>query len=348
MSVAPATATGEAPGLVATLDEREQVLNFTFGGAIMNVSKTEAFVDDTAAYMFDPLGLITYSRVLCAICCGNSCPIKYNNDKSSYEYSMMSKCCCCCRCAWMEAHKGSSADDNIVPLAYTMRHEGCCYCGKENWAIGDMLPDAASPGDYIKGPIAYGIRNKPDCCKVGCCACWKIEKENCSQLIDGNIIMTTHMPIYRNPNPNPQSDGFGTKSDWEARSEVIGAMSVQNLLVPCFCCCAVPGGCPLNTQISVKKEFAATMSDDEKIKLGLFAMSPMPMVPTPGANFDPSMMPLPMHWLSVQALSVVGYVFGFGSTNAEVSYASLKGAFGNGMADTGDLIPKIMDGIKKK
>jgi hypothetical protein len=336
----------DAPGLIASQKDREHVVNFTFGGSLMNLNKTEAFTGESAAYMFDPMGLLTYQRVMCAICCGNSCPIKFNNDASSYEYSMMSKCCCCCRCAWMEAHKGSSADNNITPLAYTERHGGCCYCGKENFAVGDMKPGEA-PGEFVKGPLVYGIRNKPDCCKVGCCACFKIERENCSQLLDGNVVIETHMPIYRNPNPNPSADGYGTKSDWEARNEVVGTMSVQNLLVPCFCCCAVPGMCPLNTKINIKKDVAGSLSDDDKVKLGLFAMTPMPMAPTPGSNLDPGMLPLPMHWFSVQALMAVGYVFGFGSTNTEVSYNTLKGAFGNGMADTGDLIPKIMDQIKK-
>merc|ERR1712153_208472 len=48
--------------------------------------------------------------------------------------------------------------------------------GPETWGIGDMVADPESAGEFMKGPIKYGLRNKPDCCKAGCFSCWKTEK----------------------------------------------------------------------------------------------------------------------------------------------------------------------------
>ena len=124
----------------------------------------------------------------------------------------------------------------------------------------------------MKGPIKYGLRNKPDCCKAGCFSCWKTEKAACTAITEGDIIMNTLMPIYYNPNPPPAAGSeaaaaYGTKEDMEDRSEVIGTVTHQNLLIPTFICCAAPGACPLNVKIDLKKEYAASINDDEKMKL---------------------------------------------------------------------------------
>jgi hypothetical protein len=307
----------------------------------------------TCTIPFDPLGMLTYKRVLCLVMCDKLCPLKYGYDNVSYEYSMNYKCCCCCRTAWMEVHRGSSADVESevkgaedTPIGYTVNHpQGCC-AGPETWAIGDMIEDPEAKGEYIKGPIKYGIRNKASCCKAGCCAGWKTEKEACTAITEGDIIMNTLMPIYHNPNPQPAvgqpgAEEYGTAKDMESRSEVIGTVTHQNLLVPCFFCCAVPAACPLNIKIDIKKEYAATMNNDEKMKLGLLTQASTQLVPTPGQNMYPHVLPLPFKWFGHQTLAIVGYGFGFHNTNTEYRFMGVLKAFGNGIADTGDLISKI-------
>jgi hypothetical protein len=347
MSVAPS----DAPGLVSTIESRDTVYNHTFGGTLVNIGKTNAYNNtETAGLIFDPLGMITCKRVCCLICCGCTCPIKYAGGERTYEYSVKSSCFCCCKKAWMQAHRGSSADVESkkegaedVPLAYTQKHAGCCYGGQETWAIGDMEPDGS--GGYKKGPLKYGIRNKPSCFKTGCFSGWGPEREACAALTQGNIIMHTMMPIYRNPAGKPEGGGgsYGTRDDWAQRNQVVGAVTVQNIVMPCCCCCAVPSVCPLNTKVEINQDYAATMDDDEKIKLGLFSHASVPMVPVPGANLAPGVLPLPFAWFGLQTLLIVGYAFGYGNTNVEYRFTGLQEAFANGMAETGDLIPRAID-----
>jgi len=397
MSVAPLG----APGLIATIGERQTIYNQTFGGIIINIEQSEnaygykntvALVEEygnkgvqaakdmgaiqqdynpegflkpikdvlaeklpgfnTCTIPFDPLGMLNYKRICCFLMCGDLCPLKYGYDKVSYEYTMKYSCCCCCKKAWMQVHRGSSADVESekkgaedVPLGYTVKHpEGCCS-GPETWGIGDMVADPESAGEFMKGPIKYGLRNKPDCCKAGCFSCWKTEKAACTAITEGDIIMNTLMPIYYNPNPPPAAGSeaaaaYGTKEDMEDRSEVIGTVTHQNLLIPTFICCAAPGACPLNVKIDLKKEYAASINDDEKMKLGLLTHAAKTM-PVPGQSLFPHVLPLPFMWFGQQTLMIVGYAFGFENTNTEHKFIGVLPAFSGGIADIGDLVPKI-------
>merc|ERR1711865_656879 len=201
MSVAPLG----APGLIATIGERQTIYNQTFGGIIINIEQSEnaygykntvALVEEygnkgvqaakdmgaiqqdynpegflkpikdvlaeklpgfnTCTIPFDPLGMLNYKRICCFLMCGDLCPLKYGYDKVSYEYTMKYSCCCC--------------------------------SGPETWGIGDMVADPESAGEFMKGPIKYGLRNKPDCCKAGCFSCWKTEKAACTAITEGDII----------------------------------------------------------------------------------------------------------------------------------------------------------------
>merc|ERR1711957_601161 len=268
---------------------------------------------NTCTIPFDPLGMLNYKRICCFLMCGDLCPLKYGYDKVSYEYTMKYSCCCCCKKAWMQVHRGSSADVESekkgaedVPLGYTVKHpEGCCS-GPETWGIGDMVADPESAGEFMKGPIKYGLRNKPDCCKAG----------------------------------SEAAAAYGTKEDMEDRSEVIGTVTHQNLLIPTFICCAAPGACPLNVKIDLKKEYAASINDDEKMKLGLLTHAAKTM-PVPGQSLFPHVLPLPFMWFGQQTLMIVGYAFGFENTNTEHKFIGVLPAFSGGIADIGDLVPKI-------
>jgi len=351
-------APGDAPGLVSSIDNRVVVYNHNFGGVMLSIGETEAYNNTTTAgLLFDPLGMITLNRVCCMICCSATCPLKYADDKRTYEYSMKSSGCCCCKKAWMQVNRGSSADVESkkpgaedTPIAFTHLYKQGCCAGQETFAVGDM--EAEPDGSFKKGPFKYGIRNKPSCFKVGLCAGYATERAACSAITEGNIIMHTMMPIYRNPTGKPANAeassvaAYGTEKDWEQRSEVVGTVTVQNLLVPCFLCCAVPSLCPLNTKVDLNKEYAATLNDDEKMKLGLFSHASVPMVPVPGANFYPGVMPLPFKWFGMQTLMIIGYAFGYGNSNVEYRFTGLKEAFANGLAETGDLIPRAIDGVK--
>lgn len=347
-----------APGLADGVLMREKVFNATFGGTIVNLgcSKEAYKADngvqgDTECFMFDPLGMITCKRACCTACCGKSCPLRYastTNSGKGYEYSIQSSCC---GAKWMEARKGSSAEEEsggakVEYLAYTHVHKPGCGKPPETWGVGDMVPDGS--GGFKKGPIKYGLRNKASLCKVGLLGgCFAQEKESCNQLMDGNLIMITMMPIYHNAAGYDPNAGGPIHDD--TRNDVIGTVSMQNILVPTCCCCAVPGGCPLNVKVDIDEKYAHTMSDDEKYKLGLFAMTPNLAIPPPpgGVPLFPQVLPMPFHWFGVQLLMKIGYTFGIGMTNTEARYAGLKEAFGEGMADTGDLLPKIQDTVTK-
>lgn len=346
-----------APGLAGTWSQRDTVYNQTFGGTLVNIGKTQAYNGaETAALLMNVAGMVTCKRFCCLCCCDAWCPLGYTDGERTYEYSLNSSCCCCCKKAWMQANRGNSADveegkpgATLTPLGYSFKPEGCCYCGQETFSIGDMVQDHQNPGQYVKGPLKYGIRNKPDCCKVGCCALYAEERAACGQIFEGNVVAHTMMPIYYNPAGGPTDPAmvgkYGTQDDWESRSTVIGTVTTQNILMPCFCCCAQPGFCPLNIKVDLNKEYAATVNDDEKIKLGLFAHAAS-TVPIPGTNLYADVLPLPFNWFGSKALLMVGYAFGWGMTNTEIRYTGLKEAFASGMAETGDLIPRAIDSTK--
>ena len=126
----------------------------------------------------------------------------------------------------------------------------------------------------------------------------------------------------------------------EDRSEVIGTVTHQNLLIPTGCCCAAPGACPLNVKIDLKKEYAASINDDEKMKLGLLTHAAKVM-PVPGQSMFPNVLPLPFTWFGQQTLMIIGYTFGYANTNAEHKFIGVLPAFSGGIADIGDLVPKI-------
>lgn len=201
----------------------------------------------------------------------------------------------------------------------------------------------------VKGPLKYGIRNKPDCCKVGCCACYGPEKEACGAIIDGDVIVNTYMPLYRNPNPAPTdpelAKDYGTQGDWENRTEVVGTVTYQNLLLPCCCYCAQPAACPLNVRVDLNQAYAQQVNDDEKFKLGLFAHAAMG-VAVPGQHMYPGVLPLPMQWFTTRILMMIGYMFGWGMANTDYEFKGLKQGFASGLAETGDLIPKAIDAAK--
>merc|ERR1712070_355435 len=322
-------APGDAPGLVSSIDNRVVVYNHNFGGVMVSIGETEAYNNTTTAgLLFDPLGMITLNRVCCMICCSATCPLKYADDQRTYEYSLKSSGCCCCKKAWMQVNRGSSADVESkkpgaedTPLAFTHLYKQGCCAGQETWVVGDM--EKEPDGSFKKGPLKYGIRNKPSCFKVGLCAGYATERAACSAITEGNTIMHTMMPIYRNPTGKPANAeassvaAYGTEKDWEQRSEV-----------------------------DLNKEYAATIDDDEKMKLGLFSHASVPMVPVPGANFFPGVMPLPFKWFGMQTLMIIGYAFGYGNSNVEYRFTGLKEAFANGLAETGDLIPRAIDGVK--
>merc|ERR1712028_254123 len=171
MSVAPLG----APGLIATIGERQTIYNQTFGGIIINIEQSEnaygykntvALVEeygnkgvqaakDMGAIQqdYNPEGFLKPIKdVLAEKLPGfNTCTIPFDPlGMLNYKRS----CCCCCKKAWMQVHRGSSADVESekkgaedVPLGYTVKHpEGCCS-GPETWGIGDMVADPESAGE---------------------------------------------------------------------------------------------------------------------------------------------------------------------------------------------------------
>lgn len=331
--------------------EREMVYNQNFGGSVVSIGQTKAYKDsDTAALLFDPLGLITLNRVICFLACSQWCPLKYANNERSYEYHMKSACC---QNSWLEVHRGSSADvenekpgAEDVPIGYTSKHNA----GAETFAVGDYVKN--DKGDYVKGALKYSLRNKPSCFKKGPCNCFKVEQEACNACVEGKVIMHTMMPIYYNPNwekgiadKSDENKNFGTTKDWKDRSEIIGTVTLLNLLVPCAPCAAQPGACPLTVRIDINEEMAKTMEDDDKMKLGLLAHALAPANPQPATVYMDTL-PLPLAWFGKATMSTVGYIFGYGNTNTAYRFSGLQEGFAFGMGETGDLIPRAVDAAK--
>lgn len=342
-----------APSIADLYYQREMVYNQNFGGSLVAIGQTEAYKGaDTAALLFDPLGLITLNRVICFLVCSKWCPLKYANDTRSYEYHVKSACC---SAPWMEVHRGSSADvenqkpgAEDVPIGYTLKHT----TGSETFAIGDFKKVG---DDYKKGDLKYGIRNKPDCFKTGIFSGFKIEREACDACIAGNVIMHTMMPIYSYHGgydkaaeaaaKDEANKDFGTTKDWTARGEIIGTVTMQNLLMPCAPCAAKPGACPLTVRIDINEEMAKTMADDDKMKLGLFAHVAAPAAPEPASVYVDAL-PLPLGWFGKIAITGMGYVFGYGNTNTAYRFTGLQEGFAFGLGETGDLIPRAVDAAK--
>lgn len=343
-----------APTIADLYYQREMVYNQNFGGAVVAIGQTKAYKDnETAALLFDPLGLITLNRVICFLVCSKWCPLKYANDERSYEYQIKSACC---SAPWMEVHRGSSADvenekpgAEDVPLGYTHKH----VTGSETFAIGDYIKDGDS---YKKGPLKYGIRNKPDCFKKGPFNGFKVEREACDACVQGKVIMHTMMPIYSYHGgfdkaaeaaaKDEANKDFGTTKDWTARGEIIGTVTMQNLLVPCAPCAAQPGACPLTVRIDINEEMAKTMADDDKMKLGLFAHVAAPAAPEPARVYVDAL-PLPLAWFGKIAITGLGYMFGYGNTNTAYRFTGLQESFAFGLGETGDLIPRAVDAAKE-
>lgn len=353
MSKESAVAPMLGPGIADTYYEREMVYNQNFGGAVLSIGATKAYKDaDVAALLFDPLGLITLNRVICFLACSKWCPLKYANNERSYEYHVKSACC---SKPWMEVHRGSSADvanekpgAEDVPIGYTSKYTA----GLETFGVGIYQKDDKDE-KYVKGPIKFGIRNKPDCFKTGCFSGFKIEKEACEACMAGNVIMHTMMPIYYNPNwktgladkSEENVSKFGSTKDWQDRTDIIGTVTELNLLAPCTPCHAKPAACPLTVRIDIKEDMLKEFSDDDKMILGLLAHSLAPAAPEPASVYVDTL-PLPIAWFGKMTLVGLGYMFGYGNTNTAYRFSGLQEAFAFGMGETGDLIPRAVDAAK--
>jgi len=283
---------------------------------------------------------------MCLLCCGKLCPLRYasaSNENKGFEYKIV-KPCCGEKYITLQSGTTAGSGPDPVPIGFTSddHKKKCCLCAPlETWAVGDMMQEN---GAWKRGPLKYGIRNKASCFKTGFFACYAPEKEHCNQLVAGYPVVNTRMPIYSYAEPNRahnEQPPYGSIADWPARDNQIGSVVMSNFLLPCHCCCAVPSGCPLNIKVEINEPHASELSDADKMKLGLFAMAPFS--PDPLARIQPGFLPLPLAWFQWATLAQIGYIFGLQNTNTTADYSTLKEAFGNGAADTGDLIPWVKD-----
>lgn len=311
-SIAP-----EAPNV----NDMSRVTNHTFGGMVNEVGKT--------AYLMNPLSISCWN-IICGI------PyINYTADDKGIEYAMKTTGCFCCKkkmwkASRLDGVKLIGKPDAKVQLATTKDLSGAC-CGNIEYLVQGQ-----------DGGRSFAIHDDAKlvkCLGSPCLAiltCFQIHIAGWNQFkqfMSGKVMRTVTIPFY--------SHGVSKEED----NVPFGYISMTNLHGPTACC---PEAFDLQTmQIKIHvadPEKAASLSEDDKAKLSLFAFSIAGGLPSANPFLGALRGGLGVSWMPAPAIGVSLLDMG---RNATATYQSIGEAVAGGMFETGDLIPRMKKKFSK-
>lgn len=332
---------GPSPGV-----QVDQATNVTFGGLLANIGGH--------GYLFDPIGMLSVKRLCLLMCCPDCVMpfMKYSGAKDpafpggerSFEFHERKSCwgiecngCfqppSCCKKGYYVTMKGDTTGDegkDYHQIARTWSYGPSSDFG-ESYLIQDYMKNAEGEVVPNEANPRYALRSKPGCCKGD------DKRKHCDNFMEGRVVINTHTTIF-----GRGSGGEETTAHLASMTPV-GRVTKTAFLAPCTCCCAIEVGCPVNAKVEIDQTYAAEFDDDEKAKLTMLLLTMKSVDPL--ARVQPTSFPLPLAAFGQGALMALGWMLHMANENTTQSYSTIGEAFANGMADTGDLIPRMRAGV---
>jgi len=288
--------------------------NFTFGGAVLVQGKT--------GMLFSPMGMCTQQKAIQALCCPGCLQVAFSYTDGAYSKGVQvdsRPAGCCGKPHWTISKKDYTTpaegkdDAKLYPkkevLASTVKHKKSNR-GKP-WGI--KLPDAVAPSIFSGPPLHFSVKNKMICC-AGCTQCPGYK--NCNDgILKGFFCMNFKNPIY----------------DLEGNKVAYVVQTVP--IFPTSCCCADTGP-TVQMAIHQHPEYKGKLSEDDIARLSLFMFTVTPNIPgTPGGGHGG-----PLNIIgkfSNMLLAKTGWALGFGMTEVETEYLSMKQVFNGEISGIG-------------
>jgi len=283
----------------------QSITIFHGGPSIVGGSVDKAYIVDAAGMIKD---LATWQNFL-AICCGLEClgtlPFaKFGYEKDSYTMKQVSGGCCGQK-RYNMIKDGADGFRDGTKLAETFKT-------KKGRMFKIRIPvEVEDKPNVFKMQDQYSVNTKAQCCKgegtMGNC------KDGITKFLP---IMKTTLPIKNGENVE------------------VGQIAVIQPLIPTGCCCAA-GGCTISSKIEMNSD-KCDMDDDEKARLALLLLSinnhttmgPMGFTGCPALVFG-------------LAFRMLGWPFSVQYAGGKKEYLPLGAAFAEGIAETGDLVPRM-------